>query len=195
MTSYNNSNETPIGNIPYPTSNTPWVISAALCIWFLYFTPSVLWVNLFSVVYSIYLVCARNTLFTTSTLNGHKAVRTHHIWAGRRFGVVLGVVGFITGFVLTWYLMDPTKNLGFSIGITYGVIAQIQSQIMQYRSARRFQRIKAQMKAKEYQELSILQDEQEDERLRIRVVAMINLFVLACGIPGLMRLIGCSLLL
>ncbi len=52
--------------------------------------------------------------------------------------------------------------------------------------------MRAKIEAEEYQnqqELFALEDEQ-DEHLSIHIINMINLFVLACGIPGLIRLIG-----
>ena len=183
-----------------PTFNIPWVIATALCVWFLfihapitissdkYFKPRLLWVHLFC-VYTIYLVCAQNTLFTPSTLNG--AARPFHIWAGR-IGLILGVVGFYTGFVLTWFIMDPQEDLGFSIGITYGGVAQMQAQYMGYRAIKRYQKVKAKIEAEEYQnqqELLTLEDEQ-DEHLSNHITWMINLFVLACGIPAMVRLAG-----
>ena len=209
MTANNNNNsckEVLCSKLP-PTFNIPWVIATTLCIWFLfihapiaisdkdYFKPRLLWVHLFG-VYAIYLICAHNTIFTPSTRNG--AARPYHIWAGR-IGLILGVVGFISGLALTWYLMDPMEDLGFSIGITYGGIAQIRAQFMGYRSIKQFQQIKARIEAKEYQtnqpeELIKLKDEQ-DEQLQMHIASMINLFVLACGIPGLIRLVKLSLIL
>lgn len=186
------------GKLP-PTFNFPWVIATALCFWFLFihapmtissdkfFKPRLLWVHLFC-VYTIYLVCVQ-TVFNPFTLNG--AARPFHIWAGR-IGLILGVVGFYTGLILTWFLMDPRKDLGFSVGITYGGIAQMQAQYMGYHAIKRYQQVKAKIEAEEYQnqqELLTLEDEQ-DEHLRTHITSMINLFVLACGIPGLVRLVG-----
>jgi len=137
--------------------------------------------------YSIYLVCLHNTLFTPSTLGG--AARPFHIWAGR-IGILLGIMGFYTGIVLTWFILEPAQNLGFSIGITYGGIAQMHLQFLGYRAIRRFQKVKAKIEAGEFEnqrELLSLEDEQ-DEYLVIHITSMINLFVFACGIPALMRL-------
>ena len=55
--------------------------------------------------YSIYLVCVHNTLLTPSTFKG--AARLFHIWIGR-IGLVLGVIGFITGAILVWFIYDYT---------------------------------------------------------------------------------------
>jgi hypothetical protein len=180
-----------------PAFNIPWAIASALCLWFLFIHAPVvllsqdhikplLYVHLIG-AYSIYLVCLHNTLFTPSTLGG--AARPFHIWAGR-IGLLLGVMGFYTGFVLTWFILEPAQNLGFSIGITYGGIAQMQVQFLGYRAIRRFQKVKAKIEAGEFEnqrELLSLEDEQ-DQHLAIHITSMINLFVLACGIPALIRL-------
>jgi len=126
--------------------------------------------------YSIYLVCLHNTLFTPSTLGG--AARPFHIWAGR-IGILLGIMGFYTGIVLTWFILEPAQNLGSSIGITCGGVAQTISQFLGYfAKAGEF---------KSQRELLSLEDEQ-DKYLTIHIISMINLFVFACGIPALMRL-------
>lgn len=181
-----------------PTFNASWVVATVLCVWFLFIhAPFVLiakaqiepllCVHLFG-AYSVYLTCVHNTLLTPSTFDG--AARQFHIWIGRA-GLSLGVVGFITGFILTWVILDASSNLGFSIGITYGGLAQMQVQYTGYRAITRFQKIKAQIEASEYntqQELDTLQ-EQQDNHLSDHILCMINLFVLACGIPALIRVV------
>mmetsp|Transcript_21123 Transcript_21123/g.38218 ORF Transcript_21123/g.38218 Transcript_21123/m.38218 type:complete len:237 (+) Transcript_21123:40-750(+) len=180
-----------------PAFNTSWVVATCLCVWFLcihapvalaakHYIQPLLYLHLVG-AYSIYIACVHNTIMTPSALDG--AARPFHIWIGRS-GLVLGVIGFITGFVLVWFIYDFTQNLGWSIGITSGGIAQMQLEFMGYRAIRRFQKIKAQIGACKYtneEELIALQDEQ-DAQLKIHVQSMINLFVLACGIPALMRI-------
>ena len=103
---------------------------------------------------------------------------------------MLGVIGFVTGFVLVWFIYDYKQNLGFSIGITYGGICQMQLEFAGYKSIRCYKNIKAQIRAGEYkkrEELMLLQDKR-DEQLTIHIQSMINLFVLACGIPALIRI-------
>lgn len=184
-----------------PTLNIWWIMAVAICCWFLWihgpihiaakdFVEPVLYIHLVG-AYSIYLVCAHNTLLTPSTLGG--AARPWHIWVGR-YGLVLGIVGFISGAVLTWVIYDATNDLGFSIGITVGGVFQIYSQFFGYRAVRRFQQTKTQIENGEYkdqEELHALQDKQ-DGYLKGHIMYMVNLFVLACGIPGLIRLAQAS---
>ena len=88
-------------------------------------------------------------------------------------------MGFYTGIVLTWFILEPAQNLGSSIGITCGGVAQTISQFLGYfAKAGEF---------KSQRELLSLEDEQ-DKYLTIHIISMINLFVFACGIPALMRL-------
>lgn len=179
-----------------PTLNLQWIVATSLCIWFLFIhTPPVLlardfiaplfYVHLFG-AYSIYLVCAHNTLLTPSTLGG--AARPFHIWIGR-VGLVLGIVGFVAGFILTWYIHDASKDLGFSIGVTYGGIAQMQLEFTGYRAIKQYQEVKFLIETSTFknpEERNTLEKEQEIH-LSNHIVAMIRLFVLACGIPALMR--------
>jgi len=135
---------------------------------------------------SIYLVCVHNTLFTPSALGG--AARPYHIWFGR-IGLLLGVLGAITGYILTWVVQDGTKNLGFSIGISFGGIGQMIAQFFGYRDILRYRTFKAKIENGEYntqEELHSLQDSQ-DKYLTSHITSMMQLFGLACGIPALMR--------
>lgn len=174
-----------------------WVAATALCIWFLWihaptflstkdYIQPLLYFHLIG-VYSIYLICVHNTMLTPSALNG--AAKPFHIWLGR-VGLILGVFGFATGFILVWFVYDFSQNWGFSIGITYGGFAQMQLEILGWKSIKKFQMIKAQINAGEYkdrEELVLLQDEQEAQ-LTAHIQSMIRLFVLACGIPALLRI-------
>ena len=137
--------------------------------------------------YSIYLVCVHNTMLTPSALNG--AAKPFHIWMGS-VGLILGVVGFVTGFILVWFVYDYSANWGFSIGITYGGFAQMQLEFMGWRSIKKFQMIKTQINAgafRDEDELELLKDEQ-DALLKTHIQCMVRLFVLACGIPALLRI-------
>ncbi len=173
-----------------------WIAATTLCIWFLWihapivlaakdYIQPLLYVHLIG-AYSVYLVCVHNTILTPSALNG--AAKPFHIWLGRA-GLILGAIGFVTGFVLVWFVLDYTQDWGFSIGITYGGIAQMQLEIEGWRAIKKFQMIKAQIIAEEYgnrEELLLLEDEQ-DAQLMTHIQSMIRLFVLACGIPALLR--------
>lgn len=185
-----------------PTLNPSWALSTALCVWFLFIhTPvfllrketiePLLWVH-FVGVYSVYLACVHNTLLTPSAFGG--AARPFHVWGGR-IGLVLGVVGFLTGVYMTWVMLDPMENLGFSFGITSGGIAQMQCQIVGYRAIQNYKAVKRRIEEGDYgesdsgcdlEELLALEDEQ-DAHLSLHIRAMVNLFVMACGIPALIR--------
>ena len=126
-------------------------------------------------------------MLTPSALNG--AAKPFHIWMGR-VGLILGVVGFVTGFILVWFVYDYSANWGFSIGITYGGLAQMQLEFVGWRSIKKFQMIKTQISAGDYRdndELELLKDEQ-DAHVMTHIKCMIRLFVLACGIPALLRI-------
>jgi hypothetical protein len=183
-----------------PTLNFSWAMATAICFWFLFIhTPFYLmakdnsfepltYVHLFG-AYSIYLTCVHNTLLTPSALNG--AARPLHIWIGRA-GLILGVFGFISGFTLVWFIYGPEGvGWGFAIGITYGGFAQMQLQFAGYRAIQQYKRVKTQIESLQYTsqgELYSLQDEQ-DKHLSSHILCMINLFVLACGIPALIRVV------
>jgi len=98
-------------------------------------------------------------------------------------------MGFITGAILVWFIYDYTENWGFSIGITFGGIQQMVAQCKGYKAIRSFQNIKAQIESGEYnkEELIALQDEQ-DKQLSIHIENMVALFIMACGIPALIRI-------
>ena len=131
-------------------------------------------------------MCTHNTLLTPSTFKG--AARKFHLWIGR-IGLLLGVMGFVTGAILVWFIYDYTENWGFSIGITFGGIQQMISQYKGYEAIRSFQNVKVQIESGEYnkEELIALQDEQ-DKQLSIHIENMVALFVMACGIPALIRI-------
>eukprot|EP00956_Cyclotella_meneghiniana_P026464 scaffold57263_cov59-Cyclotella_meneghiniana.AAC.1 len=136
----------------------------------------------------LYLVCAHNTLLTPSTFKG--AARPFHIWIGR-VGLLLGVMGFVTGVVVVWVVYDYTENWGFSIGITFGGIQQMIAQYKGYKAIRSFKDIKSEISSGKYKnnetEFKLLREEQ-DKQLSTHIECMINLFALACGIPALIRI-------
>ena len=180
------------------TLNIYWVLGTCLCVWFLWihapivllakdYIPPLLYVHLFG-VYAVYMACVHNTLLTPSTFGG--AARPFHIVVGR-FGLILGVVGFVSGFILTW-LTKESYPLGFSIGITSGGIGQMMAQYTGYKAIRKFKEIKAQLEASSQEDIDQderfrLEDEQ-DKQLIIHISQMFILFFLACGIPALMRM-------
>ena len=93
--------------------------------------------------------------------------------------------------MLVWFIYDYTNNWGFSIGITFGGIQQMQSQYRGYKAIRSFQNIKAQITLQEHKmkedDLIVMQDEQ-DKELAMHIQCMVNLFVAACGIPAFIRI-------
>ena len=99
-------------------------------------------------------------------------------------------MGSVTGAILVWFIYDYTENWGFSLGITFGGIQQMIAQHRGYKAIRSFQNIKGQISSGEYnseEKLIALQDEQ-DKQLSIHIENMIGLFVMACGIPALIRI-------
>ena len=199
----NPSSDTPQCTKEVPeTLNIYWVLGTCLCVWFLWihspavllaedFIPPLLYIHLFG-VYTIYMACVHNTLLTPSTFGG--AARPFHIWVGR-FGLILGVIGFVSGFILTW-LTNQTYPLSFTIGITSGGIGQMFAEVGGYKAIRKYKEIKAQLEAAsphmDDEERFRLEDEQ-DKNLIIHISTMIILFFLACGIPALMRVTDSSL--
>lgn len=188
----------------HPVFIASWAVATSICFWFLWihapaflaakdYIRPLLYVHLIG-AYSVYLVCVHNTILTPSKFDG--AARPFHVWFGR-LGLVLGVVGFLTGFVLVWIVSDYAENLGFSIGVTFGGFAQMYAEVAGYIAIKRFQTIKARIAEAEgglYEnddddevELSALRNDR-DEQLTIHVRSMVNLFALACGIPAMMRI-------
>lgn len=179
-----------------PSLNIYWVLATLLCIWFLFvYAPSRL-VNNDSITallvahlvcsYSIYLACVHNALLTPSTFNG--AARPFHIWIGR-IGLVLGIVGVISGYLLAWGT-DVKDDLGFAIGISVGGFVQVLTEIFGFIAIKKFQNLRDQIKRGDYesqQEKEELEDKQ-DKALIFHVGFMIPLFVLACGIPAIVRI-------
>lgn len=146
-------------------------------------------------VYTIYIVCMFNTLFTpstTTTFLWSNAIRfrTMHIIMGR-IGMVAGYIGFIIGSYLAWWRV--TESMGFSVGITLGGIIQVYLQIRGHAAIRRYQRLKAETNAlmglqetKERYQSSVLEVEMKDA-LQEHITCMVALFLLACGIPAAVR--------
>jgi hypothetical protein len=158
---------------------------------------------------SIYFACMHNSLLNPSL---GRFVRFCHVNLGR-IGFVLGVVGFVTGFILTWTRVGMT-NPGFSIGITIGGFSQMYAQYSGYQAIQRYRRLKGQeeiLNSGSYvtpadarppvspnsarqgdsslsssAALALLAD-QKEEAIRQHVSAMIPLFVCACGIPAIIR--------
>ena len=185
-----------------PTLNAPWVLTTAICIWFLFIHAPVVLVARYAHhlrpllkvhligAYSVYLTCVHNALLTPSALGG--AARNFHIWIGR-VGLVLGVIGFVSGFYMVWFEhFDDTQDsdMGFKIGITIGGFSQMQAQIVGIRAIKLFQKTKARLQAGEYatpEEKRELEDAQ-DHHLIMHVANMASLFAMACGIPALIRI-------
>lgn len=208
----NKTNDITIPIIP-KTMNIWWLLSALLCVWFLWIhTPPflmqkekeqlyvklekpVLYIHLLC-VYSIYSVCVHNTLFTPSTTtflykNGES--KPLHIWFGR-IGFLLGYIGFISGCYLTWIILDWRDDIGFSIGITIGGFSQMWAQMNGHLEIRKYQQIKN-LITKANNNVVVLSDEdllvlekKKDTHLENHILNMIGLFVLACGIPAMIRL-------
>lgn len=99
-------------------------------------------------------------------------------------------MGFITGAILVWFIYDYTENWGFSIGITFGGCQQMITQYRGYKAIQSFQNIKLRISSGEYnseEKLIALQDE-KDKQLSLHIENMVALFIMACGIPALIRI-------
>lgn len=185
-----------------PTLNISWALSAVLCFWFLFLHAPVflfrkdhieplLYAHLVG-VYAVYLACVHNAIITPSLFGG--AAKPFHVWGGR-IGLVLGVIGFVLGFYLTWFVYDPMEDSTFSIAITIGGLSQMQAEFCGYRSIQRYKATKLLIEQGGYdsgdggtrEKLFALEDEL-DRHLTDHVKWMLNLFVMACGIPAIIRL-------
>jgi hypothetical protein len=182
-----------------PNLNLYWLTGTGLAFWLLaVHTPPFLRARpdlyrsvlfLFHLVGAggVYLACIHNTLITPSMWKG--VARTHHVWVGR-IGLVLGFIGFIAGFVLTWFRRNP--NLGFAIPISIGGCLQMISQYQGYWSIQEYIDLKAQivmLPPSADPQLKAGLTRRKSEALRRHVFNMISLFFLGCGIPAIIRLL------
>lgn len=184
--------------------NLFWAAGTGLAVYFLFvhapqylatidISPT-LWIHIFG-VYPIYLACIHNTLITPTTFSW---ARGFHVWVGR-IGLVLGVMGFITGVILEWSNLDPDE-LGGAIGVTVGGTIQMTAQFFGYRAIKRHQRFKKELAEiiarhgldgddsdidkKNIDDLR----EKRDAALISHVYNMLGVFLLGCGIPSMNRL-------
>ena len=196
------------------TLNIYWVLATGLCVWFLFIHApqflkakpgglSILLIFHLIGAYYVYLACVHNTLVTPSAFCGK--ARPWHVWVGR-VAMVSALFGLVSGFVLTWMEFiqqhgDEPHELGDSIGISVGGAGQLWAITFGYKAIRKYQRlgkIKQTLQQenelkdgeeKEQQTKSIAElQEEQDEALKVHIQQMIFLFVLACGIPALMRI-------
>lgn len=177
-----------------------WVAATAVGVWFLFVhSPPILserqvWKDpLFLAhligVFAVYLACMHNALFTPTTF---ACAKTFHVWIGR-IGLVMGVVGFLSGFTLTWTRIAG-DDWGFSISITAGGVLQMYAQTRGYVAIKMYQAHQQELTRNTGGELfsSGVREELElarDEALKQHIFYMIVLFVMACGIPGIIRFI------
>jgi len=188
--------------------NLYWLAASGIAVWFLFVHSPLLLrkrtINHLFAVHllgagGIYLICIHNALVTPSTFQGRG--KSWHINLGR-VGMILGIVGVVTGYILTWRSVDKV-GLGFAIPISIGGFFQLVSQFKGYQHIQAFQRLRdveeeATRKAATNHEsaatLSSLQElqelqEQKNHHLNNHIGYMIGTFVMACGIPAVMRLL------
>jgi hypothetical protein len=188
-------------SMPLKNVSIYWIFASSIAIWFLFIhSPAFImrrkvyndWPLATHMIgaYTIYLACVVNTLFTPSTLGGK--ARPWHVWIGR-IAMISGLVSFGLGFFCAWWPYRETRPpMGFSLGITFGGIAQVITQRSGYNAIRRFNALKA--KLKDMEKAKIQGDEleeckrQKESALRTHIYNMIGLFVAACGIPAGMRI-------
>ena len=112
-----------------------------------------------------------------------------------RVGLLLGTIGFCLGVLLAWFPQGHPINYPFAIPITIGGCMQILAQYNGYKAIREFQSIKQQLEASTGSKSLSLSERNklEDAKtaaLRRHVGNMISLFIMACGIPAIIRLCG-----
>lgn len=176
-----------------------WAAFATLMIWFLFVhsppilvASKVLYDPPFALhlggAYTVYLVCAWNTVFTPSTLDGDAKV--YHIWIGR-IGMVAGLISFALGAVCAWWPTRDLPPIGFSIGISAGGLGQLFFQYTGFTAIRRYRVLKEKIQSgsPSTDELILLQAE-KDECLKLHVYNMCGLFIVGCGAPAGIRLLS-----
>jgi hypothetical protein len=192
--------------------NIYWIGATGLAVWFLFIhappyfrTHNVLADAPFMFhligAYSIYLACVFNTVVTPSIK------RSLHVWVGR-VGMILGVFGFLSGLYLCywpWRLNKP--SLDFSIGITIGGVAQVLLQARGYLNIKKFQELRDKLTSSSTTNLLAATNESdvlfvpspenrdrlEQDKLKAltaHIDSMISLFVIACGVPAAIRIVG-----
>lgn len=160
--------------------------------------------------YVVYLACIFNSI---NTGTGGSNIKYHRLCG--RVGLVAGTLAFIGGILLVVFNSD-TLDVGFSIGITVGGFMQMRVQHAGYKAIREYQSIKRDIAALQWKKSGktvvgavakpYREDQHEEDRkdaetkllglkadrdraLREHVAAMIRLFVMACGMPGTIRLL------
>lgn len=174
--------------------NFYWLAATTLALWFLFYhTPPFLvsnrrWADFLLLVHigsagTVYLACAHNALVTPSVN------RLLHIWVGRT-GLVFGILGFFTGLYM---VLSPKYATGafFGVAITIGGVFQMVSQYLGFTSIREFQSVRKQLDQQNPSNADLILVEQLQEQrkrlLRNHIGYMLGVFVLACGIPAILR--------
>ena len=183
-----------------------WLAATGLAVWFLFVhSPPIIgdrsitddpifYIHMIG-SYAIYAACIHNALITPSIL------RLPHIYIGRA-GLLLGVVSFVSGFYLAWARYFKSDR-AFCISISAGGILQIWLEIRGYHAIRRYKYLKAKLEnyASNIEDTTESNDtispdqvdeitKQMNESLRTHILSMLSLFVLACGIPAVIRAIN-----
>ena len=189
--------------------NVYWVTATGLAIWFiLIHTPPILWERqiwrrpLFIChlmgACGIYLSCIINALWTPSTTLG----KSTHAPVGR-VGMYLGVAGVVTGFALTWTRIDEV-GLEFGIPISAGGVFQLVAQWNGYQSIQRYREAKQREQelcltlslSESLTDTAIISDQlltlrrNQKKYLAQHIGNMLGVFVAACGIPAIIRLMA-----
>ncbi|KAL7563757.1 hypothetical protein ACA910_020442 [Epithemia clementina (nom. ined.)] len=186
--------------------NIYWLATSGLAVWFLFVhTPPILIRNkVFQqdpllVLHilgagGIYVACIHNALLTPSTFQGRSL--PWHIWVGRA-GMILGVIGVATGAILTWTRIDRL-GLSFGIPITIGGIFQLGSQWRGYHFIQLYRQAKVEELKCTYmmmdgalqeQQKQIELQEKQKTYLSYHISYMIGVFVIACGVPAVFRVL------
>ena len=178
--------------------NIYWLGATILAIWFLFIhSPPILierqvfhdlpFLTHLIGAYSLYLACIFNTLFTPSTLNGKS--RYLHVYMGR-LSLIAGMIGFMYGLFCSWWPWRETPDIGFAIGVSFGGLFQVVFQIRGYLAIRKYKELQAQLeRSGENNDRETLIAE-KNRALEIHIRSMLGVFLAACGIPAIMRLLG-----
>jgi len=188
-------------------ANLYWRLATGLAVWFLCFHTPVFWrqrrisrdtmlaVHIVTAA-MVYLACVHNCLLTPSL---HAVTKWMHRWMGR-IGLLSGLVSFSLGAFLAWSRLnrvgEGSTSLGFAIPITIGGILQLQCEYKGYRAIRKYKALQTEIDALRQAKMAGKMDRHRlqqllvDQRVALgnHISWLLNLFVMACGIPAGIRL-------
>ena len=177
-----------------------WTLSTTLAFWFLFVhAPPILiqrkvWTDpAFAIhivgVYTVYLGCVVNALWTPSTQTGQ-----YHVRIGR-VALVAGIAGVISGAYKAW-IPFGAYPIGGAVALSIGGSFQLLAEWFGYFGIKEYQRCKARIEELEGNDivgdddrLALLEElhGKKAKALQTHISSMVALFVAACGIPAAVR--------